>query len=278
MHYEHADAFWLRDSCGIVGAMVGGVATFKQQNAVHGLPLQLSPEEVTLAIEKGWVTLEAPVMDDSLRVRNLQDASTLRQKKRKTRGGYRHDDSDSEDDDEHHAVDVNDVDGNAEAAPTAWQYALANGTALEIPLTPNDALAAERPVGTADQVEERTEDVNSIANQRQTSPEATVSWSFPCTTEERHRYIVFKDLHARGFRLTGGSKFGADYLVYPGDPTVYHAQLCVRLAPPETPILPALLAAACRGSFQARKHLLMASVTEDGTIFYMTFGPVDGFG
>lgn len=29
------------------------VAGFKQQNAVHGLPLQLCPEEVTLALEKG---------------------------------------------------------------------------------------------------------------------------------------------------------------------------------------------------------------------------------
>lgn len=30
---------------------------FKQQNAVHGLPLELSPEEVTLALEKGNLRL-----------------------------------------------------------------------------------------------------------------------------------------------------------------------------------------------------------------------------
>lgn len=107
-----AEAHWLRLECGLVGAMVGGVAGaqrrrcahgalrssfscaanqlsarllircdvgpaataahlpcrpppplpthrraaaagFKQQNAVHGLPLQLGEEEITLALEKG---------------------------------------------------------------------------------------------------------------------------------------------------------------------------------------------------------------------------------
>ena len=41
--------------------MVGGLPGFRQQDQVHGLPLQLSPEEVTLAVSRGWVTLyEAP--------------------------------------------------------------------------------------------------------------------------------------------------------------------------------------------------------------------------
>ena len=67
----------------------------------------------------------------------------------------------------------------------------------------------------------------------------------------------------RRYRITGGSKFGADFLVYPGDPTLFHAQFCVRLLPYRGRILPALLAAAARGSHQARKHLLLASVVEE---------------
>ena len=40
---------------------MGGLPGFRQQDQVHGLPLQLSPEEVTLALSRGWVTLyEAP--------------------------------------------------------------------------------------------------------------------------------------------------------------------------------------------------------------------------
>lgn len=51
--------------------------------------------------------------------------------------------------------------------------------------------------------------------------------------------------------------------MYPGDPTLYHAQFCVRLLPYRQPVLPAMLASATRGSHQARKHLLIASVVED---------------
>jgi len=38
------------------------------------------------------------------------------------------------------------------------------------------------------------------------------------------RKLAFFDLWRRGFFLTDGSKFGADFLAYPGDPIRYHAQ------------------------------------------------------
>ena len=57
-----ADYFRLRTAHRIIGAMVGGLPGFRQQDAVHGLPLQLSPEEVTLAVDEGWVELYE--MDD----------------------------------------------------------------------------------------------------------------------------------------------------------------------------------------------------------------------
>lgn len=76
-----------------------------------------------------------------------------------------------------------------------------------------------------------------------------------------HSFPVAPALRCR-YRITGGSKFGSDFLLYPGDPTLFHAQFCVRLLPLRAPLLPPLLAAACRGSHQARKHLLLASVEE----------------
>ena len=62
------------------------------------------------------------------------------------------------------------------------------------------------------------------------------------------------------FYITSGAKFGADFLAYPGDPMLFHAMYCVRVAPPHQCILPVLLAAAVRGSHAARKHLLLACV------------------
>ena len=40
---------------------------------------------------------------------------------------------------------------------------------------------------------------------------------------EECRYRVFCDLHEKGFFLTSACKFGADFLVYEGDPMVHHA-------------------------------------------------------
>ena len=34
--------------------MLGAVAGFKQQNAASGLPLRLLPEELALALDRGW--------------------------------------------------------------------------------------------------------------------------------------------------------------------------------------------------------------------------------
>lgn len=81
--------------------------------------------------------------------------------------------------------------------------------------------------------------------------------------------------------VTGGSKFGGDFLAYPGDPSVFHAQFVVRVVPTLQPLPVALLAGAVRGAHAARKHLLLAAVREDGqgalAVEYVTIAPEAGF-
>jgi tRNA-splicing endonuclease subunit Sen34 len=43
-------------------------------------------------------------------------------------------------------------------------------------------------------------------------------WSYPSNAEERARCEVFRDLWEKGYYMGGGSKFGGDWLVYPGAP------------------------------------------------------------
>lgn len=108
-------------------------------------------------------------------------------------------------------------------------------------------------------------------------------WMFPRTVAERIRYRVFLDLHTRGcaftmipqmmstdahtspssaacrFTLTSGAKFGGDFLAYPGDPALYHAQYTVRCVQHSAPQHPLALAAATRMAHAARcgsYHLL----------------------
>ncbi|KAL6758809.1 hypothetical protein V8C86DRAFT_1827475 [Haematococcus lacustris] len=45
---------------GLLGSLVGGVAQFKSQNLVHGLPLLLQREDVALAVQQGWASVLPP--------------------------------------------------------------------------------------------------------------------------------------------------------------------------------------------------------------------------
>ena len=52
-HAPTADALALRRDARLVGAMLGSLAGFKQQNSMCGLPLRLLREEVAVAFEEG---------------------------------------------------------------------------------------------------------------------------------------------------------------------------------------------------------------------------------
>lgn len=42
-------------------------------------------------------------------------------------------------------------------------------------------------------------------------------WPHAGHQEHETRYCVFRDLWGRGYYVTSGSKFGGDFLVYPGE-------------------------------------------------------------
>jgi len=52
-------AMWLQHEHRVLGAPVGGMASNKQQNLQHGLPVMFSPEEATVLLELGAVELRA---------------------------------------------------------------------------------------------------------------------------------------------------------------------------------------------------------------------------
>ena len=185
------DAYRLRETHGIVGAMIGGIAEFKQQNRVRGLPMQLSPEEVSFLLRD----------EGAIRLYSMEDFSNRVRLARKSVAVARdaHVDSDSDGDDSSSSSSSSDDDGpeKAEAKMRTWQYALAKGTEFVIP---NEGGSGE---------EARQWDC---------------PWEYPRTEEERWRCRIFADLKKKKYCITGGSKFGCDFLLYPGDPTLFHAQ------------------------------------------------------
>lgn len=46
-------------------------------------------------------------------------------------------------------------------------------------------------------------------------------WKFPTNSTEYLRFRVFKEFWTQGYFLTQGSKFGGDFLVYPGKKNIF---------------------------------------------------------
>ena len=164
-------------------------AAFKQQNAVRGLPLELSPEEVTLALEKGWAQLQPA----------LGTAGALAQPPGGGGGGgggrkrwrQEPDHSAAQEDDyggyygDHEAGTAHQQQEEQEQqqGEPAWRAALSDGAAFDIPTTPAEAAAANGSGASA----------GSGGDSGAPPP-----WSFPATEQEQHRYWVFRDLHSKG--------------------------------------------------------------------------------
>ena len=78
---------------------------------------------------------------------------------------------------------------------------------------------------------------------------------------------VYRDLWQRGYTLTSGLKYGADYLVYQGDPTLVHScYLALVLAWQQT--IPSVQS-LCRVASKVGKAILLCCV-EGGHVQYQT--------
>lgn len=176
-------------------------AAFKQQNAVHGLPLELSPEEVTLALERGWAEL-APALGTAAAAACAAGAASRKRAREATAWQYSEDEGEELGDGE--AMDAGDgaPQQQQQAKEPAWRAALADGALFAIPTTPAEAAAANAgaggaaaaPLGDEREPAREGQAAAAAAGGCQEAPQ----WTFPATREERHRYWVFRDLHAKG--------------------------------------------------------------------------------
>jgi len=89
---------------------------------------------------------------------------------------------------------------------------------------------------------------------------APVTWTYPSTEEERHRYMVFEDLWNKGLYLTKGSKFGGDFLAYLGDPLQFHAHYVIIVKFPHEEITPLDLISYGRLGVTVKKTPVLASI------------------
>ncbi|KAA3677789.1 uncharacterized protein DEA37_0001214 [Paragonimus westermani] len=88
------------------------------------------------------------------------------------------------------------------------------------------------------------------------------------------RCQVFEDLWCKGFYVTTSTaKMGGDFLLYQGDPLLFHASHIVSICNPTAPMLPKRLTAQLRVANGIRKILVLACVSDSSTLSPLTNSP-----
>ncbi|KAH9056673.1 tRNA-intron endonuclease catalytic domain-like protein [Lactarius vividus] len=240
----------LRSEHRICGVLSGTLPHLSQQNIFLGVPLVLIPEELVLLVEKQLATIvhdpaahhpATPAQLESWDAQRQRGIAHQQQKKRAERAARRQ---------RQLAEAVEDAGPGPANTPAAT---------TDAPPTNNDNTAAVYTVsvpttsGAFAWYAPAAHEYETLDAAR----EAGV-WMYPATEEERARCEVFRDLWEKGYYLGGGSKFGGDWLVYPGDPLRYHSHFVATVqTSPSAPLRPMEIVAHGRlGTATKKAHLL----------------------
>lgn len=98
----------------------------------------------------------------------------------------------------------------------------------------------------------------------------SVKWRYPSSRVDVLRFKVYKDLWEKGYYVTSGQNFGADFLVYPGDPYVTHSNYLVVCVDKNGVIRPADIAVLCRLGGAVQKCIMLASQSIQNLIVYQS--------
>ncbi|KAG6459446.1 tRNA-splicing endonuclease subunit Sen34 isoform X2 [Manduca sexta] len=256
------DWYVLRTRHRICGALIGSAPSFPRQNDFLGLPMALLSEEATLLVEKGFCELyelpnvtRKPSKEEKEIVKSLEDKVLLEQiqelKRRKIEQLSQ-------------KIDII-VAGKKEKllSKGITDTSILNKQVLleeEINKMPKLApihalvhLPTEHNLST----EKKKVDINVLEH----SPQG----------ENNIKYLIFKNLWEKGFYITDGSKFGSDYLLYPGDPVKFHATYMVRcICDKDTTFLPTNMVTFGRLSVAVNKLAVLAYCNPFGSIEYQT--------
>ena len=246
--WDSASAMKLRCEQLLVGASVGTLPGHRTQEQAHSLPVALWPEEVLHALEHCSCRLLRASSSFDPSSHPCPDPPPTRSAPPRARGLPAP-----------RARSSGRGSGRASASASSSARRWGAEADSRCCLGPTSADMHSEPwqqLAARSEVEIPVHGINAVEV-------ALDSLGWPHTEQQWARWAVFRDLKRRGYAITSGAKFGADYLAYPHDPALYHATFSVRLCLWDTPLHPLTLAAATRMSHAARKHVLLASARWD---------------
>lgn len=256
--WNSEDVLLLRRQHRIVGKLVGALPRAPQQNNQLGLPLQLSPEEVTVIVEKGI----AELFKERIPRRASNDEA-------KAFAEHRH----------HSYIQQiplckreREMDIHRNLSNIAKDRKAKRNRLLEeqkqLGMEVDDAEFEKEIEVKIDEIDippiKESSSVVQLFTEdpwiRQNVEEA--EWKFPTNSTEYLRFRVFKEFWTQGYFLTQGSKFGGDFLVYPGDPARFHSFFIARCLPHTKTVQILEIAAIERLATSVRKTVVICSLDD----------------
>ncbi|KAI1707357.1 tRNA-splicing endonuclease subunit Sen34 [Ditylenchus destructor] len=130
----------------------------------------------------------------------------------------------------------------------------------------------EEIVATINEMRRKLDEKDANIRERENLPsmyEVMENPPFPTDPNYQKRLTVFRDLWRKGFYLTGGTKFGCDYLAYEGSPGNVHSRYMVVCLDADSDILrPLDMISVGRAATQVKKRLLLSIASQGSLIPY----------
>ncbi|XP_015180915.1 PREDICTED: tRNA-splicing endonuclease subunit Sen34 [Polistes dominula] len=276
--WNACDWLTLRKEHRIIGELVGCLAKYPRQEVLSGLPLLLFPEEVSLLLEKGiarvvkYSHLQYPpseslkeTFDQYREILFKEQEKCLKEEKEKQIEAM--------------------MDKIVEGKKRKILGMKTNKKKLRKPLDKDSQEALKNvKLNTKDLFDEqmsklpKLEKSEALIQTHTAYPQwnkgnfEIVQWKYPNTPQEKLRYETFKDLWERGYYITTGEKFGGDFLLYPGDPIMFHSQFIIQCKNRSEEIPITELVGQCRTASHVRKVQVFATFSEDGkSVKYQSF-------
>ncbi|KAH3709485.1 hypothetical protein DPMN_068948 [Dreissena polymorpha] len=261
--WNSKQARFLREELRIVGTLCGSLPRAPMQNTHLGLPLQLMPEEVTLLLEKGLAevvenTEDVITEEMKLEYKNKEKKSYKRQVELYTR--------ERQEEIKRKLPQI--IAGKKAKRNKVLDERRKNGEIIDDSEFEKEIEMTVEDVGIPTLQEASMLMEIPLACDPSTTTPVLVKWTYPKSDKEVLRYRVFRDLWDKGHYLTSGSKFGGDFIAYPGDPSRFHSLFIVVCKPHSASISGIELITMGRLGTNVKKTIVLSSVDENDKLCY----------
>lgn len=256
------DAELIRRKYRIVGTLVGSLPRAAHQYSMLGLPLRLLEEEVTLLLQKKFARLV-----------NYEEMSTepsieIKEKFNEYRNINYEEQITAAANDRRREIDM-------------YANKILEGRRKKLLKMKNSDADAEIKSLTREKViEDECKKIQRLPEQFQVSQSfiehpfisslspKEAEWRYPSTTSEELRFEIFSDLWHEGYFITTGTNFGGDFLVYGGDPLLFHASFIVKCVHDIKQVDICDLVTRARIGTSTKKTLVLAELDKEKKVHY----------